>query len=438
MDFSRRTLSLVTLLLILAVLAGGVWWRLSGKKDADAAAEAGADSAGVALADVSGTDQFSTSVPQPVRGAKVVRDTLWIRVNASGQAEAYRRADLTAQVEGVVTSIGVRENQAVTPDAFLLQIDTTEYALQLAQARADLLAAEAEYRQLVLFDDEIADDAVRKERERIARSRSGLDQKQVSVRQAELRFARSRVAAPFDGRVADLKVVEGQHVAQGAELLTVVDLDPIKVEVQVLEAELGFLTAGRKADVRFAAYPGEVFTGKVETINPVVDPESRTGRVTVLLENRDRRIKPGMYAEVSLDAEALPDRILVPRSAILERGRGAAPHHALRLRGGRAAGAGQVALRHHRPGERGVRGDPAGRRRAWSSRARPCWWTATPTWRTTRRCAWWTTCRRRAGGRADERDAGGPAEDRWAGGWRWLCWSRPARVRPRPDPTQTR
>jgi len=123
-------------------------------------------------------------------------------------------------------------------------------------------------------------------------------------------------------RIADIRVVEGQYVSVGTELLTVVDLDPIKVEVQVLEAELGFLSEGRRAEVRFAAYPDEAFIGSIETINPVVDPDSRTGRVTVLLPNREHRIKPGMYAEVSLDAEALPDRVLVPRSAILERGQG--------------------------------------------------------------------------------------------------------------------
>jgi RND family efflux transporter MFP subunit len=321
MDFSRRTLSLVTLVLILVVLAAGVWWRLGGKADA-ATTQAAADSTAPGLPQTSGTEQFSTSVPQPVSGAKVIRDTLWIRVSASGQAEAYRRAEVNAQVEGMVASIAVRESQGVDGGTTLLQIDTTEYALRVAQARADLRAAEAEYHQLVLFDDEITDPSVRTERERIARSRSGLDQKEVALRQAELELNRSRVQAPFGGRVADLKVVQGQHVTVGTPLMTVVDLDPIKVEVQVLEAELGFLTAGRRAEVRFAAYPGEVFTGAVETINPVVDPQSRTGRVTVLLENTDQRIKPGMYAEVSLDAEALPDRILVPRSAILERGEG--------------------------------------------------------------------------------------------------------------------
>lgn len=329
MDFSRRTLSLVTLLLILGAMAVGVWWRLSGKDGAGGAgaqggagAESGALPGGGEGGEAGGPAQFATDVPQPVRGAEVVRDTLWIRVNASGQAQAYRRTTVHAQVEGVVTGLPVQESQGVAAGALLLQVDTTEYALQVAQARADLRSAEAEYRQLTLFDDKIADSAVRAERERIARSRSGLDQREVALRQAELRLARSRVTAPFEGRVADLKVVQGQHVNSGAELMTVVDLDPIKVEVQVLEAELGWLRPGRRAEVRFAAYPGEVFAGRVETINPVVDPQSRTGRVTVLISNPAQRVKPGMYAEVSLDAEALPDRILVPRAAILERGEG--------------------------------------------------------------------------------------------------------------------
>jgi RND family efflux transporter MFP subunit len=221
-----------------------------------------------------------------------------------------------------VREVPVRENQAVASGTRLLQIDTTEYALGVAQARADLLAAETDYRQRILFDDEIEDLAIRAERERIARSTSGLAQARVRVRQAELQLERSRVTAPFGGRIADLKVVEGEYVSAKTELMTVVDLDPIKVEVQVLEAELGFLSEGRRAEVTFAAFPGELFQGSVETINPVVDPGSRTGRVTVLLPNTNGRIKPGMYAEVTLDAEALPDRILVPRSAILERGEG--------------------------------------------------------------------------------------------------------------------
>ena len=321
MSFSRRTLSLVTVLLILAALGAGVGWRLMSEGD-ESDGESASETAAADLPDVSSAAQFSTDVPQPVAGAEAVRDTLWIRVNAAGRAEAFRRATLNAQVEGRVKALPARENGVVADGQTLLQLDTTDLALSVAQARADLLAAEADYRQMTLFDDEIEDAEVRAERDRIARTRSGLDQREVALRQARIQLERTRVAAPFGGRVADLAVAEGQYVAAGTPLVTVVDLDPIKVEVQVLEAALPVLSAGRRADVTFSAFPGERFQGTVETINPLVDPETRTARVTVLLPNRQHRIKPGMYAEVSLNAEALPDRIMVPRSAVLERGDG--------------------------------------------------------------------------------------------------------------------
>jgi RND family efflux transporter MFP subunit len=321
MSHSRRTLSLVTVLLVFAIVGVGVAWRLISTEDA-ADAGAAVEPTDIDLPEGAAPAQFSASVAQPVGGATVVRDTLWIRVRAAGQAEAFRRATLAAQVDGVVRELPIRENQRVVATGPLVQLDTVEHALDVAQARADLTAAQTEYRQRVLFDDEIDDPAVRAERERIARSTSGLDQAEVRMRQVELQLARTRVTAPFSGRVADLRVVEGQYVTAGTELLTMVDLDPVKVEVQVLEAQLGLLSEGRRAEVSFAAFPGELFVGAIETINPVVDPETRTGRVTVLLENADGRIKPGMYAEVLLDAEALPDRIMVPRGAILERGEG--------------------------------------------------------------------------------------------------------------------
>jgi RND family efflux transporter MFP subunit len=323
MTYSRSTLSLVTVLLVLGALGAGVVWRVVRTPEAEGEEAAAAPLPdGVELPPTEGGRQFSTDVPQPVRGATVVRDTLWIRVRAAGQAEAYRRTALLAQVGGLVRDVVVRESQSVASAAPLVQIDTTEYALRVAQARANLQSAEVEFLQMTLFDDDIQDAAVREERRRIARTRSNLDQTEVDLRQAELELARTRIVAPFDGLVADVRIVAGEYVTQGTELMTVVDLDPIKVEVQVLEAELGILAPGRRAEISFAAYPGEVFVGAIETINPVVDPASRTGRVTVVLRNTDLRIKPGMYAEVSLDAEALPDRIVVPRAALLERGTG--------------------------------------------------------------------------------------------------------------------
>ena len=267
----------------------------------------------------SASQQFATNVPQPVSGSPATLDTLWVQVTAAGQAEAYREAALTALVEGQVLSVAVGENTRVEEGSVLIRIDTTEYALEVAKARGELERAGTEYQKLILFDQEIEDPKIREDRARISRAQSGLTAAEVGVRQAEINLERTSVMAPFAGRVADLEVVSGQWVSAGMELMSLVDLQPIKVEVQVLEAELGLLNEGRRAAVTFPAFPGERFEGGIETINPRVDPETRTGRVTVLLENRDGRIKPGMYAQVTIDAEAFADRILIPRTALLER-----------------------------------------------------------------------------------------------------------------------
>ena len=318
MKLSRKILGFLSLFIIVGALGAGIYFRLRPDPE-DGEASAGSEAA--AALPASASQQFATDVPQPVVGAEVVRDTLWITVTAAGQAEAINRALVLSRVDGIIQGIEVAENQTVGLGALLVQFDTTQYALAAARARADLVTAQARYQEMTFGNDEITDPAARAERDRLARARSGLAQAEVALREAEINLERTSVRAPFPGRVADLRVVEGQLSGPGTELLTVVDLDPIKVEVQVLEAEIGYLSEGRRATVTFAAFPGETFSGRISTINPVVDPETRTARVTVLLSNPRGRIKPGMYARVSLDANFFPDRILVPRSAILEKDR---------------------------------------------------------------------------------------------------------------------
>ncbi|MEE8543043.1 MAG: efflux RND transporter periplasmic adaptor subunit, partial [Gammaproteobacteria bacterium] len=273
------------------------------------------------LPEVSATSTFGTDVAIPVGGAEVVRDTLVVSVTAAGEAAAWLESKVLSQVEGTAQRIPVQENQFVRSGQLLVVLDTVDLALQVRDAEAGLAQAEADYRQRTLFDDQIEDPEVRAEREGVARAQSGLDRAQIAVEQAQLQLTRARVGAPFSGRVANLLVSQGHRVRVGDELMTVVDIDPIKVEVRVLEAEVGLLAAGRVAQVTFAAFPGKTFIGHIETINPVIDTDSRTARVTVRMPNPDARILPGMYARVSLEARRFPDRILVPKSAVLERDR---------------------------------------------------------------------------------------------------------------------
>jgi len=317
MKLSRSVLSLLTVFLVLSVVGGAVVWKLMAEDDASTAARPDLpDTEGV---EVQSAAQFGGALP--VRGEAVVQDTLWIHVVASGQAEAYRRSTLATRGSGIVMEVRVRENQRVQAGELLVRLDTLEAAMEMAQARASMVQAQADFQERMLFSGDILDEQARLERERIIRASSGLDQAEVSIRRAELAMANTEVRAPFAGRVADLVAVEGAFLGGGAEVLTLAQMSPIKVEVNVGEAEIAFLDAGRAARVRFAGLPGESFTGRVESVNPLVDRETGSARVTLVLNNADERIKPGMYAWASLDARSYPDRIMVPREAVVERDR---------------------------------------------------------------------------------------------------------------------
>ena len=313
---SRSTLGVLTVVIILAMMAGGIWWRLRPEPEEEGETAELSEEAGEVVQSVQ--EQFSTELPQPVTGVAAVQDTLWISVTAKGRAEPIRETELTARASGIVALVPVRENQAVATGNLMVQIDTTEYALDVAASYAALQKAEADYQTRVIGDDELEDSVVRARRDRLARAITGLDEAEVAHRRALLNLEKASVRAPFGARVANLKVVPGQFVREGDELLTLVDIDPIKVAVQVLGTEVVYLDEGRAATLDFTAFPGRAFTGRIETINPVIDPETNTARVTVHIANRDGRIMPGMYAEADLEAQQFPDRILVPRSAILE------------------------------------------------------------------------------------------------------------------------
>lgn len=317
MKLSRRTLLTLAGATILT-LGGAV--AIYARITTAPAAEGEARPGGGAVPQ-SAAEGFGTDVPIPVAGQAARREALVMAVGAAGQAEAWQKTVVAAQVGGRIVTLPVRESDAVGAGQPVVALDPAEYGLAVEEARAAVRDAQAKFQEMTLFDDRIADAATRADRARIARSKSGLETAEVRLRRAQLDLARTRLGAPFAGRIATLKVVPGQWVRAGDELMTVVDLDPIKVEVQVLESEVGHLAPGRRATVAFAAFAGESFTGRVETINPVVDGQTRTARVTVLVPNPGGRILPGMYARVSLEARRFDDRVLVPRAAILERDR---------------------------------------------------------------------------------------------------------------------
>lgn len=322
---NTRRLVAAAVTVLFALLLGGMVWRIragrSGSTSAGVDSAAGADSVKAAIRSEAASSAFAADVAAPVRGGTVRKDTFVQWVQADGRAEPRRAATVRAEVEGPVLSVPVHEGEVVRAGTVLARIDTTSYALDVRQAEADSAQAAADYLNRTLFDSEIANDSVRLERRRQARVRSGLEGAVIKLQKARNKVRHATLRVPFVGTAAGLAVSQGSRVGVGDSVAAVLDLSAVDVEVGVLETDLPHLAPGREATATFSALPGETFHGRVLTVNPVIDPDSRTARVTVRLENPRARVVSGMSASVRIAAELYAGRTFVPRQAIVERDR---------------------------------------------------------------------------------------------------------------------
>jgi RND family efflux transporter MFP subunit len=319
---SRWLVTLIVFLIGGAALAG-VYLRLQQNSETEGDGEDSAvvDSARSAAESTAASSAFATNVAVPVEAARVRQGTFVLWVNAEGQAAALREASLAAEVGGPVIQVVVREGQYVRAGDLLAQIDRGPYELDVQQAQGELEQAQAEFEDLTLGDERIEDPSLRETRQAQARVRSGLAGAQARLEKAEYDLHKTEIRAPFAGRVANFVVVEGTRLSVNDSVARIVDLSSVEVDVNVLESELAMLDVGREATVHFTAFPGEEFGGQVSTINPVVDPATHVGRVTIQLHNPGARILPGMHASVRIAGRLFEDRVFVSKEAIVERSR---------------------------------------------------------------------------------------------------------------------
>lgn len=263
-----------------------------------------------------GAPESPRVTPLPVAGVVVHRGPFVQTIRATGRAEAPRQVELSARVSERITAVHVTEGDHVAKGAPLVTLDPRSFEIAVREAEAKRATAEADNR-VTLLDDEAADST----RRALARHRSGLTQAEQSLERARLDLEGTHIVAPFEGDVASVDAVVGAQAQVGRPLVTLVDLSDIRIPAEVLESDFGALTAGAAARVRVAALPGEVTTGRVTALAPVLDAARGTGVAYVAIENRDRRLRPGMYAEVEIEAARHDDRIAVPRRAVLERDR---------------------------------------------------------------------------------------------------------------------
>lgn len=259
-----------------------------------------------------------STIALPVVGAVVRRGDLVLSIRTTGQVRAERQVSLKGETQGTVHAVLVRPGERVDSGEVLVRLDPRPFDLAVREAESQVADATVRYRDILIGEDTTASTPEALERRENARLRAGLDGAEARFERARLDRELAVLQAPFAGTMDQVQVVVGQRLAAGDPIVTLVDLGSLIVEASVLEHDLPLLRRGATAAVSLAASERS-FPGRVIAVLPLVDTTTRAGRVLVRVRTSDGILRPGMYADVELEATRIPNRVLVPAAAVIER-----------------------------------------------------------------------------------------------------------------------
>lgn len=266
----------------------------------------------------------------PVRAGQVKVQQVTYSIQAVGSLEAEDMIQVTAELDGVLTSVNFREGDRVTKDTVIATIDPDRYKLEAERA-------EANYRRAVADGSQAAATYARREAlakenlvsaEDLNQTRASNDRSAADV--AAAKAARDIAAQnlsrafvkPRHGGVIDKRLVDtGSFVRTGTSIAALVDLTRLRLRFRVSETESLHAQKGQVAKFRVAATGDREFGATIYHVGQVADPTSRQVEVLAWVQNPGI-LKPGFFAEVSLPSESKKDAIVVPETAIQASDRG--------------------------------------------------------------------------------------------------------------------
>lgn len=249
-------------------------------------------------------------VAVPVRERPVIES-----IPLVGSIAANESIEVKSEADGAIAEIGFEEGQKIAKGALLVALDESKFKSSLQEAEANQQLADANFaraRQL------LADKLISQQEFDQASATFAMNQASVELRRRQLRDA--RIHAPFAGTVGARLVGPGQVITRNTLLTTLVDLDTVKVEMNVPERYLGQVQPGQRIRFKVDAFPSDTFEGEVFFVAPQLDAGTRTALVKARVPNPDGRLRGGMFAKLDLSVRHRERALVIPEPALLANG----------------------------------------------------------------------------------------------------------------------
>ena len=251
-------------------------------------------------------------LPPATVSTMVVATSEWQpKLTSVGNVRAFRGVELSTEIGGLVLTVPIKSGQDVKEGDLLIKLNDASDVAQLKslKAMADLAKVinERDSQQLAIqaisknvFDTSAAD----------AKSKSAQVEWQTAL------VAKKNLKAPFSGRVGIVSINPGQYVNPGDKLLTLQTLDPIFVDFNLPQNNAEQIQVGQKVVVTMDAFKDASFTGKITAVSPKVDTNTRNIQVEAQVANPDKKIFPGMFANVNIQVGEQVKLLTLPQTAV--------------------------------------------------------------------------------------------------------------------------
>jgi RND family efflux transporter MFP subunit len=264
-------------------------------------------------------------------------------VTLVGSLRALETVQVSPRLGGRLEEIFVQVGDRVRQGQVIARLDDAELSEQVQQSEASLEVSGAVVRQRELELENlgavlertkglrdsglISDEQLEQAQTRydVAQAqlnvaRAQYQQAEASLRQLRIRLEQTQITSPIDGLIGRRFVDAGVQLNTANPLVTVVNIDTVKLVANVAERDLVKLQEGAIGEVEVDALPGRIYDGQVANVSPLLDSQTRTAEVEILIPNEDGQLRAEMFARVNLELAAKDNVLRVPRQALVVRG----------------------------------------------------------------------------------------------------------------------
>jgi membrane fusion protein, multidrug efflux system len=253
--------------------------------------------------------------PMPAETSVVVKERVFDRFEAVGTIEASDAITVVSEIDAAVVSLPFREGQPIARGGLIARLDDDQLRAELDRTSAVRDQAKATYQRVKEVVSQGAGSA-----QDLDDAGAALKVAEANLALARTRLSKTRITAPFSGLVGSRRVSPGAYLRAGTPITDLAQVQTLKVTFSVPERYLGKLQRGSAVSVSTTAFPGYALTGRIDIIDPVLDPGTRSAKVIARVSNPGTRFRPGMSADVSAVLSERMNALTIPSEAVFAEG----------------------------------------------------------------------------------------------------------------------